>query len=275
MEPQDNPSGSPELDAKEIVSVNSRGGSVNALLPKILFSTLIVGVALIGALVGLNQYRANKKAGDALTEQTAKNENKPAQVGQRRVFETQSPGGAAAEENPGAGAANGKTPLCADGTIGTVMLGSDAKPILSADGAQMRVCRDGHVLVRNVPALGGAAPIPLSGSAQEGPFGGGQGGGASKMRAPSRFDGDVMVETPASLSGGLAGSGAGKSSTSETRALAMEILQNQLSGKSAVAATAPLLPERQLFRWSSPPRRSADRLGVSSIPAPPRLRYGR
>ena len=147
MEPQDNPTGSPELDAKEIVSVNSRGGSANALLPKILFSTLIVGVALIGALVGLNQYRANKKAGDALTEQTAKNENKPAQVGQRRVFETQTPGGAAAEENSGAGAANGNMPLCTDGTIGIVMLGSDAKPILSADGAQMRVCRDGHVLV--------------------------------------------------------------------------------------------------------------------------------
>lgn len=238
MEPQNIPTASPELDAKQIVSVNSRGGSANALLPKILFTTLVVGVALIGALVGVNKYRANKKAVEALTEQTAKNENKPAQVGQRRVFEAQPPVGATADQSMGASAANGKTPLCSDGTIGTVMLGADSKPILSADGSQMRVCRDGHVLVKNVPALAGAAPIPLSGPTQGGSFGGGQGGGQSKTRPPSRFDGDVMVEAPASLAGGLTGPGASKSSTSETRALAMEMLQNQLSGKPTGATTA-------------------------------------
>jgi type IV secretion system protein VirB10 len=180
---------------KEIVSVNSRGGSSGNLAGKVVFVVGVFAIVLVGALLGFNKWRAAKKADQAILEQTAKGENKPAAVGQRRTFNSDPPPlpGAQPKREPAASvladAANRQNPICADGMPGTVMLLPDGKPMMAAGGAPMRVCKDGRVMVPALQAQGGAAPIAVSGNQQGTP-------------PPSRYAGDVIVAAPpGSLSG--------------------------------------------------------------------------
>jgi type IV secretion system protein VirB10 len=73
-----------------IVSVNTRSGKAGNTFGKVAFVVVVGSVIVIGLLMGVNKWKANRKADAAKEEQAAKVENKPAQVGPKRVFETDS-----------------------------------------------------------------------------------------------------------------------------------------------------------------------------------------
>lgn len=91
MEQQNKPLENNEAALKGIVSINSRGGTSNNFFGKMIFIVLVFAIILIGALIGFNKWRATKKADRMITEQSTKNENKPAAIGQRRFFDTDPP----------------------------------------------------------------------------------------------------------------------------------------------------------------------------------------
>ena len=77
-------------DEKEdlgIVSVNKRTGTAGQRAGKLVFLVVVGSVLVIGLLMGMNQWRATRTAEAAQEEQAAKVENKPAQVGPKRVFD--------------------------------------------------------------------------------------------------------------------------------------------------------------------------------------------
>jgi type IV secretion system protein VirB10 len=76
-----------EKDELGIVSVNTRTGAVGNTAGKLVFLVVVGSVMVIGLLMGMNQWRATRTAEAAQEEQAAKVENKPAQVGPKRVFE--------------------------------------------------------------------------------------------------------------------------------------------------------------------------------------------
>ena len=181
-------------EPKGIVSVNKRGGSSSDLAGKVIFVLVVLAILAIGGLIGFNKYRAAKKAEQGLAEQTSKNENKPAAVGQRRIFDTDPPplpSGAKPKDatlvvNTGQG--------CADNSPGQVLLGQDGKLMLAPSGQPMRVCKNGQVFV---PALQGTSgdpvkPIGIAGSPP------GQGNGTPP---PSRYAGDVIVPAASNIIG--------------------------------------------------------------------------
>jgi len=70
-----------------IVSVNKRTGTPGQTAGKLVFLVVVGSVLVIGLLMGMNQWRATRTAEAAQEEQAAKVENKPAQVGPKRVFD--------------------------------------------------------------------------------------------------------------------------------------------------------------------------------------------
>ena len=70
-----------------IVSVNKRTGTPGQWAGKLVFLVVVGSVMVIGLLMGMNQWRATRTAEAAQEEQAAKVENKPAQVGPKRVFD--------------------------------------------------------------------------------------------------------------------------------------------------------------------------------------------
>ena len=76
-----------ENDELGIVSVNRRTGTPGQAVGKLAFLVVVGSVLVIGLLMGMNQWRATRTAEAASEEQAAKVENKPAQVGPKRVFD--------------------------------------------------------------------------------------------------------------------------------------------------------------------------------------------
>jgi type IV secretion system protein VirB10 len=76
-----------EHDDLGIVSVNKRTGTPGQTAGKLVFLVVVGSVMVIGLLMGMNQWRATRTAEAASEEQAAKVENKPAQVGPKRVFD--------------------------------------------------------------------------------------------------------------------------------------------------------------------------------------------
>ena len=76
-----------EKDELGIVSVNKRTGTPGQTVGKLAFLVVVGSVMVIGLLMGMNQWRATRTAEAASEEQAAKVENKPAQVGPKRVFD--------------------------------------------------------------------------------------------------------------------------------------------------------------------------------------------
>lgn len=226
--------------AKAIVSVNSRGGSSNNLVGKIFFGVAVFAVILIAALVILNKWRANHRAEQEIVEKANKAENKSAAVGQRRQFDTDPP--------PLPGAAKPETQAdasqaCADGLVGTIMLGPDGKPLMSPGGIPMRVCKDGKVVV---PAVQNGTPTQPIGVAGQ-PGKPQQAGGTPP---PSRYAGDIVVASPNALTGGAGGNPgrmspaeAGNDAKAQRQQTAMsmvqDILKQQGAGTGAAGAGRP------------------------------------
>ena len=74
-------------DELGIVSVNQKAGTPGQMAGKLVFLVVVGSVLVIGLLMGMNQWRATRTAEAAQEEQAAKVENKPAQVGPKRVFD--------------------------------------------------------------------------------------------------------------------------------------------------------------------------------------------
>ena len=78
---------SDENDELGIVSVNKRTGTPGNTVGKLIFLVVVGSVLVIGLLMGMNQWHASRTAEAASEEQATKVENKPAQVGPKRVFD--------------------------------------------------------------------------------------------------------------------------------------------------------------------------------------------
>lgn len=71
-----------------IVSVNARAGGPNQTAARVAVLVVMAIVVVMGLIVAANTWNAKRKAEITKEEQAAKVENKPAQVGLKRVFET-------------------------------------------------------------------------------------------------------------------------------------------------------------------------------------------
>ena len=70
-----------------IVSVNTRTSTAGQTAGKLVFLVVVGSVMVIGLLMAMNQWQAHRTAEAAQEEQAEKVENKPAQVGPKRVFD--------------------------------------------------------------------------------------------------------------------------------------------------------------------------------------------
>ena len=73
-----------------IVSVNHQAGGRNETAVRVAFLVVMAIVLVVGLVFAANTYSAKRKAEATQEERAAKVENKPAQVGLKRVFETDS-----------------------------------------------------------------------------------------------------------------------------------------------------------------------------------------
>lgn len=71
-----------------IVSVNHQAGGRNETTARVAFLIVMAIVLMVGLVFAANTYSAKRKADATNEERAAKVENKPAQVGLKRVFET-------------------------------------------------------------------------------------------------------------------------------------------------------------------------------------------
>ncbi len=71
-----------------IVSVNHQAGGRNETAARVAFLVVMAIVLVVGLVFAANTWSAKRKAEATQEERAAKVENKPAQVGLKRVFET-------------------------------------------------------------------------------------------------------------------------------------------------------------------------------------------
>lgn len=169
----------------QIVSVNARGGTSGNLGGKIFFVVLVVAVVTIGGLIITNKWRAANEAQSVQSAEQAKIENRPAQVGIPRTFNTDPP----VQDAIAGAAAKPSESDCGDGTPGQVLVGPDGRA-MSGQAGPMRVCKDGRVLVPGVVGQD-VAPIGMAGGPQTN----------QSTPPPSRYGGDVIVPAPSSATG--------------------------------------------------------------------------
>jgi len=146
-----------------IVSVNHQAGGRNETAARVAFLVVMAIVLVVGLVFAANTYSAKRKAEATQEERAAKVENKPAQVGLKRVFETD--------------------PLPPQNTTATVRSTSQS-PVMSADHA-MRSPLD-----RGIDD--GIRPMALASDQTPG-------NPSLGRRSSSRFGGEVLVtNSPAS-----------------------------------------------------------------------------
>ena len=74
-----------------IVSVNHQASGRNETAARVALLVVMAIVLVVGLVFAANTYSAKRKAEATQQERAAKVENKPAQVGLKRVFETDPP----------------------------------------------------------------------------------------------------------------------------------------------------------------------------------------
>ncbi len=72
----------------DIVSVNAHMGLGKNQVVKVVVAVVVASVLIIGSMMAVKQWHAHQQAAQAKEEQHDKSANKPAQVGQRRTFDT-------------------------------------------------------------------------------------------------------------------------------------------------------------------------------------------
>ena len=150
-----------------IVSVNNRSGAAGHTAGKIVFVVILGSVVLIGLLMGMNKWKANRKAEASKEEQAAKIENKPAQVGPKRVFDSDP----VYQPNKGSSTASKGGSQAASLTPGMIVPGVENGP---------------NEIGRPIPLVNGS----------------GKGGGTQPgTQQPSRFGGDAILASSNAPSG--------------------------------------------------------------------------
>jgi type IV secretion system protein VirB10 len=179
------PGGTPEVPATGIVSVNNRGSAGGNPLGKVFFVVGVLGLILVAGFYGFNKYRANEAEKAAAAKQTNKNESKPAAAGIVRDFDKEQ----AAAATPAVAGTTAAAGPCADGSAGVDAVGPNNVPMRTQDGASLKVCPDGHIVV---PNINGAQPIPVAGNQAQG------------TPRPSRYAGDAIIASSGSGAASLA-----------------------------------------------------------------------
>ena len=153
---------SPIIDG--IVSVNHHGGGRNETAARVAFLVVMSIVLVVGLVFAANTWSAKRKADATQEERAAKVENKPAQVGLKRVFETD---------------LNSLAPQ----STTTLVRSTSQSPVASTDHAMRSL--DRGIADENRPMA--LAPDMAPGNTSVG------------RRASSRFGGEVLVtNSPAS-----------------------------------------------------------------------------
>ncbi len=146
-----------------IVSVNHQAGGRNEVTARVTFLVVMAIVVVVGLVFAANTWSAKRKAEATNDERAAKVENKPAQVGLKRVFETD--------------------PLPAQPTTPLVQSTSQS-PVASANHVTRSPLDKGM--------NDGSRPTPLAPDQT-------QGNPSLSRRAASRFGGEIIVtSSPAS-----------------------------------------------------------------------------
>lgn len=157
-----------------IVSVNSRGGASSGMAPKLALALLVLGLLVVGAVMGVNRYRAQQ------TGATPANKAPAVEAGrQRRIFNTDPPLPPPARQAPAASAAvPAPAAGCADGEPARPLLAPDGQPIPDVNGQPIQVCASGHIATTSPqpPGIEAGAqstpPLPGAASAQANRYGG-------------------------------------------------------------------------------------------------------
>jgi type IV secretion system protein VirB10 len=176
-------------EAEPIVSVNSRGGESSGFAAKVAFAVLVTAILLIGILYSINRYRAATAAEQAKAALAQKTDSpNPDKAGQR-VFSSDPPALPAGAPPTKAPQALTADPRCSDGMASTVLTGADQQPMRTPDGDEIRICRNGQVLI-----LG----QKYDGTASTAQYGGAPGAAAAYAPSPavkpaSRYGGDVVL----------------------------------------------------------------------------------
>jgi type IV secretion system protein VirB10 len=191
MTPKDSPGEETQVHQSGIVSVNDRGSGGSNPLGKVFFIVGVVGLATVAGFYGYNHYRAAQSAKAAAAQQSARNEAKPARAGMTRDFDKDAAAREASSAPPVPGTALAGRGPCSDGSAGVPAVRPDGQPFTSAQGAVMRVCPDGHVIVPDIEG-GAAAPIAVATNASA---------GAPK---PSRYAGEALLSSSGTPGGGVA-----------------------------------------------------------------------
>jgi len=164
----------------QIVSVNSRGGTETSLAGRVSFGLLVLALLFVGAVYGVNRYRAAMAADQVKTAQAQKVDKPSGGQPGRRVFSTVPPLPAGEPaRSPPAGEAQNSGEQCSDGSPGLTLTGADGKPITAADGRLLRVCGNGQATVSPLP---GAPASPAAGAAA-----------TAIPHRTSRYAGDILL----------------------------------------------------------------------------------
>lgn len=148
-----------------IVSVNHHADGRNETAARVAFLVVMAIVLVVGLVFAANTYSAKRKAEATNEERAAKVENKPAQVGLKRVFETD------------------RDPLAPQQTT-TLVRSSSQSPVASADHARRSPL--------NTTIDDGSRPMALAPDQTPG-------NPSLTRRSSSRFGGEVLVtNSPAS-----------------------------------------------------------------------------
>lgn len=157
--------------AGPIVSVNDRGGESSGFAAKVAFSVVVALIMFIGIVYSINRYRAARAAEQAQAQLPQKSDNRRADTVGRRVFSSDPPalpeGAYAGSPRPQATKPQqtASDPRCGDGSASVVLTGADQQPMRTGDGQELRICRNGQLIIPGVQydmpsATTGAAPQP-------------------------------------------------------------------------------------------------------------------
>lgn len=178
-------------EAEPIVSVNSRGGESSGFAAKIAFGVLVTAILLIGVLYSINRYRAASAAEQAKAALAQKTDSTaPDKVG-HRVFSSDPPALPEGANPAKPAQAPAPDPRCSDGSASTVLTGADQQPMRTPDGQDIRICRNGQVLIPGLKYDGASsAGTPVGAPGLTVPSTSTSMPSAAK---PSRYRGDVML----------------------------------------------------------------------------------
>jgi type IV secretion system protein VirB10 len=175
-----------------IVSVNDRGGRSAGIGAKLAFSLLVLAVLVVGAVFGVNRYRAVRAAEEARSAEAQKADRRNTGQPGRRVFSSAPPlpSGASAAA---AHAPEPADPRCGDGSPSQPLTGGDGKPLTTPDAQEVRICKNGQVLI---PVSHSAPAVPGQ-SAAASPAGTGDNVVPAAARA-SRYGGEILIPSQVS-----------------------------------------------------------------------------